>query len=127
MPREPYKITDPDLPIAWEYVRRKLHIYPNWPRVGKNHIAKKEFIEMAKESFVLQSWCDTWLSDAHWLRLKRAVWAQKKRTKDRDKVVLKNDFQLNKRAKAILRKEAKKNKISLSELILRTFPQEDID
>jgi macrodomain Ter protein organizer (MatP/YcbG family) len=82
---------------------------------------------MAKDPFYLQIWCDTWLNDANWLRLKRSLWAQKKRTRDRKKAALKNEFQINRRAWTVLRKTAKENKISVSKLILQKFLQDDID
>ena len=76
---------------------------------------------MAKEPFDLQNWCDTWLSDKHWLRLKRAVWATKKRNRDKEVYEIKKQNRMSKKAWSVLSHEATRQNISMSDLVLKTF------
>lgn len=121
MPKKPFKISDKDVEITWEYLRRKLHIDPMWPQVGKNHVAKTDFISRSKDPHDLQQWCEKWLNERNWMRLKRSIWATQKRIRDKAKNDKKPVYKMSKNAWHVLFSEAEKQNITVTDLVLNTF------
>ena len=121
MPKKPYKLSDKDIEIAWEYLRRKLHIDTMWPQVGKNHAAKSDFISRSKDPSDIQQWCEKWLTDRHWLRLKRSIWATQKRIRDKKFNEKQPTYAMSKKAWVVLFSEAEKKNTTVTDLVLETF------
>lgn len=121
MPKKPFKISDKDVEITWEYLRRKLHIDSMWPQVGKNHAAKTDFISRSKDPYDLQQWCEKWLNERNWMRLKRSIWATQKRIRDKAKNDKKTAYKMSENAWHVLFSEAEKQNITVTDLVLNTF------
>ena len=119
MPRKKYKFTESDLPIAWEYIRKKLHLSLDWPKVGKNHKAKEEFFNSNISEKDLDNWCNNWLSENKLHQLKNAIWSQRKRDRDRNKK--KSNQRLSENSIEILKQAAKEKNVSINQLIQKTF------
>ena len=74
MPRPSYKIKNEDYSIAMEYLLNKFKYSGGYPYLIKC-LNEEE----------LQSWCDEYISDVQFKKLKQVIWATRKRNSDKAK------------------------------------------
>lgn len=105
---------------ALRYIDRNLKLYDNWPGkdASDHERAKREFkrLRFAHDLDGLEDWCGRWLNDARRRKLLTALRARKKRG---GSGAGKKTVSLDPRAWLYLSELAKRDKVTLSEFLIR--------
>lgn len=110
--RKPYVITPADYSLARRYLDRVMQ--RGEISTADGYMANRQ----AHTADALQAWCDDYLPRAVWLRLKNAVLATRKRTRDYKTVRQKKRGDLDHLAYLRLTSLAEERKLTLSETVL---------
>lgn len=126
MARQRYTITESDRPRAAGYIANRLHDDSYWLSAGGNPPEATETFQTAKSDRVtLNAWCEAWLSTDQWTSLKNALRAARKRDKGRSgKSAPPVHVTLSREAWQVLSDLAKRDKVTLSEWLVRRYRDE---
>lgn len=106
MGRPAYKITDADYSDAVIYLLEQYKFSGSYYKLSKSNNAEE-----------LQQWCDEYLDEEQFKKLKQVIWAKRKRTKDAMKSLKPKQITISRKAWKHLSDLSKKDGMSYSELL----------
>ena len=114
MPRKRYQFTDADVTTVHRWIRDKFRTQPNsFPKDRWGNLSAYDAFPFDKPTAKkLQVWCERWLEAAQWRQLQAVI-----RSARRDRYSTTKSVKLTKFAHAILSMLAKREGITLSEVI----------
>ncbi len=120
MSRKRYIITPSDLSTAEKYLHRKLHEETLFDDDDLHINAKRAFSRARGDAIKLNRWCETWLNSEQWVKLKASLRAARKRLNDYiDENGPPVTITISRDAWKILSALSKRNKLTLSEFIIK--------
>ncbi len=119
MARPPYKITERDFSIARNYITSSMS------RGDISNVDGYNDFRRANTPELLQLWCDDYLPEGIFRKLKQAVRAARKRSRDYKTPGQKTSIDIDKAAHIHLTSVAEELKLSLSQTILKLIEYYD--
>lgn len=117
MGRPKYTIKQSDMAAAHQYIQNKLSTVQSWPVFGKEE-ALEDFFKSPRSAKALNNWCELWLNESQWKKLKNSILAARKRKRDSNGRSPKH-IVLNHHAWKILSALAQHKQLTMSEFIIR--------
>ncbi len=117
MGRSKYIIKQSDMAAAHRYIQNKLLTVQGWPVIG-NEVALEDFFKSPRSAKALNNWCEQWLNESQWKKLKNSILAARKRKRDSTGRSPKH-IVLNHHAWEILSALAQHKQMTMSEFIVR--------